>query len=45
MFSKMKRKTREKLYRIFVWVFLGVFIFSVAAAAIIMATQSPTPTR
>ena len=43
MLSKMKRKTREKFYRIFVWVFLAVFVFSVAAAAIIMATTPANP--
>jgi len=39
MLSKMKRKQREKIYRGFVWVFLAVFVFSVAAAAIIMLAQ------
>ena len=35
MLSKMKRKSREKVYRVFVWIFLVIFVFSVAAAAII----------
>ena len=43
MLTKMKRKTREKVYRVFVWVFLAIFVFSVAAAAIIMATSPANP--
>jgi hypothetical protein len=43
MLSKMKRKTREKIYRVFVWVFLAIFVFSVAAAAIIMVMQPANP--
>ena len=39
MLSKLKRKQREKIYRVFVWIFLIVFVFSVAAASIIMLTQ------
>ena len=40
---RMKRKTREKFYRMAVWLFLAVFVFSVAAAAIIMATTPANP--
>jgi len=40
---KMKRKTREKLKQVLVWAFLAVFVFSVAAAAIIMATAPANP--
>jgi hypothetical protein len=43
MLSKVKRKTREKIYRAFVWAFLVIFVFSVAAAAIIMATSPANP--
>jgi uncharacterized membrane protein len=43
LFKKMKRKTKEKVYRAFVWVFLGVFVFTVAAAAIMMATAPANP--
>jgi len=40
---KMKRKTREKLTHALVWAFLVVFVFSVAAAAIIMVMQPANP--
>lgn len=43
MLSKIKRKTREKIYRYFVWVFLVVFVFTVAAAAIVTLTQPANP--
>jgi hypothetical protein len=40
--SRFKRKTREKIYRVFVWVFLGVFVFSVAAVSLITLLSHPT---
>jgi hypothetical protein len=44
--SKVKKKTKEKIYRAFVWVFLAVFVFSVAAAALIMLMSHPVaPTQ
>lgn len=44
MLSRFKRKTREKIYRAFVWVFLGVFVFSVAAVSLITLMAHPTST-
>jgi hypothetical protein len=35
----MKRKTREKIYRVGTWFFLCFFILSVAAAAVFMVMQ------
>ncbi len=40
---KMKRKTREKFKQALVWAFLAIFVFSVAAAAIIMVMQPANP--
>ena len=46
MLSRFKRKTREKIYRAFVWVFLTVFVFSVAAASVLtLIGRSQTPTH
>jgi hypothetical protein len=39
----MKRKTREKFKQALVWGFLVIFVFSVAAAAIIMVMQPANP--
>ena len=41
--SKIKRKQREKIYHSLVWLFLIVFVFSVAAASIIMLAQPANP--
>ncbi|HZV79056.1 MAG TPA: hypothetical protein VFF60_05505 [Candidatus Binatus sp.] len=38
----MKKRTREKLLRAFTWIFLVVFILSVAAALLITGLQAPT---
>ncbi len=43
LFPKMKKKTREKFTRAFMWVFLAIFVFSVAAAAVIMLATPATP--
>jgi hypothetical protein len=43
MLPKMKRKTREKFYKTLVWVFLAVFVFSVAAASIITMMSPANP--
>jgi hypothetical protein len=43
MLSKLKRKQREKIYRTGVWIFLVVFVFSVAAASIIMLSAPANP--
>lgn len=44
MLSRFKRKTREKIQRAFVWGFLIIFVFSVAAGAIVLATSN-SPAR
>ena len=43
LFPKMKKKTREKVNRAFLWFFLAVFVFSVAAAAVITLATPATP--
>lgn len=41
MFPKMKKRTRERLYRIFTLGFLLIFILSVVAALLITGLQAP----
>lgn len=41
MFGKIKKRTREKLYRTFTMVFLVLFILSVVAALLITGLQAP----
>jgi hypothetical protein len=41
--SKLKRRTREKIYKAFTWVFLIIFVISVAAAAIFVVMQPANP--
>ena len=43
MFPKMNRKARAKLYQGLVWLFLVVFVFSVAAASVIMLATPANP--
>ena len=40
MFGKMKKKTRERLYRTFTLVFLVLFVLSVAAALLLYGLPS-----
>ena len=41
IFGKMKKKTREKLYRLGTLIFLIIFVVSVAAALLITGLQVP----
>ena len=41
IFGKMKKRTREKVYRIFTGAFLLLFVLSVAAALLITGLQTP----
>jgi hypothetical protein len=41
IFGKMKKRTREKLYRAFTLVFLLLFVLTVAAALLITGLQTP----
>ncbi len=41
IFGKMKKRTREKVYRIFTAAFLVLFVLSVAAALLITGLQTP----
>ncbi|MBV8083076.1 MAG: hypothetical protein JOY86_08895 [Candidatus Eremiobacteraeota bacterium] len=42
-FRNMKKSTRAKFIRAFTWVFLVVFVISVAAALLITGLQAPVP--
>jgi hypothetical protein len=41
MFPKMKKRTKEKLYRTFTFGFLIIFVLSVVAALLITGLQAP----
>ena len=41
IFGKLKKRTREKLYRAFTLVFLVLFVLTVAAALLITGLQTP----
>jgi hypothetical protein len=41
IFGKLKKRTREKLYRTFTLIFLIIFVLSVAAALLITGLQAP----
>jgi hypothetical protein len=41
IFGKMKKRTRQKLYRTFTFLFLIIFILTVAAALLITGLQTP----
>jgi hypothetical protein len=43
MLFKMKRKTRERLHRVGTWIFLVIFVMSVAVAAIFLIAQPTNP--
>jgi hypothetical protein len=43
MLSKMKRKTRERIYKIWTWFFLAFFVLSVAVAAVFLVMQPANP--
>jgi hypothetical protein len=42
MFGKLKKKTREKIYRAFTLGFLLIFLLSVVAALLITGLQAPS---
>lgn len=41
IFGKMRKRDRQKLYRLFTLLFLIVFILTVAAALLITGMQAP----
>jgi hypothetical protein len=41
IFGKMRKRNRQKLYRMFTFLFLVVFILTVAAALLITGLQTP----